>query len=77
MRHPADVGFETIEKVIKAGSKKDGCNEDWRHKGKLFHLMKAIRHATTAAMIEEGIIKPDGENHAELAITRLAMSLTD
>jgi hypothetical protein len=74
-----DPGHEArriVESVMLTGSKKDGRDSTWRKKGKIFHLMKAVTHAGTALAIELGVKKPDGENHAELALTRLAMALS-
>jgi len=76
MLHPADKAFTSIENVMFAGSKKEGRSDSWRHRPRIYHILKGIRHATTALMIEQGVIEPDGENHLELALTRLAMALT-
>jgi hypothetical protein len=40
------------------------------------HLDKAIRHILTYKIIREGYQKPDGENHLDNAVTRLAMAVT-
>lgn len=73
---PRYAAFQAIASVMAIGSVKDGRDESWRDKPQYFHLTKAIRHATTHLMQRMGVIEPDGENHLKLAITRLAMALT-
>jgi hypothetical protein len=76
--NPADpkyAAFQAVAQVMALGSSKDGRDDSWRNKPRRYHLLKAIRHATTYLMIQEGVIEGDGEHHLKLAITRLAMGL--
>ena len=75
MKHPAENAYWIITDVITRGSAKDGCNESWRSKPQMYHLSKAMSHL--AVHIKQ-IYDPraiDGENHAHLALCRLAMAL--
>lgn len=72
---PGMAALDAIDEVMAVGSAKEGRNDKWRDHSPIFHTMKAIRHATTHTMILSGIVKPDGENHLKLAVTRLAMAL--
>ena len=72
---PSVEACKAIVSVMLVGSSKDGCDDTWRKKPKSYHLMKAQNHARTAHMIETGLIPQDGEDHAKLALTRLAMAL--
>lgn len=75
-RHPADIASRTIIKVMATGSKKEGANEEWRKHVVNYHLDRAIRHTITYKLMREHNQQPDGENHLELALTRLAMALS-
>ena len=72
---PSLVACTTVFDVIQDGLKKHEP-EGWRNESASFHLHKAARHALTAAMIEDGHIPPDGEDHAALSLTRTAMALS-
>jgi hypothetical protein len=77
--NPADpryAAYQAVAQVMSIGSARDGRDESWRNKPRRYHLLKAIRHATTYLMIQEGVTEGDGEHHLKLALTRLAMSLT-
>ncbi len=76
MTHPSAKAYKIINSVMETGSAKDGKDDSWQHKPRHFHITKAIRHATTALMVDLGVIQPDGENHLELALCRLAMALS-
>jgi hypothetical protein len=76
MTHPTDIAWDVIDRVMRAGSPKDGCDESWRKKPNGFHRMKAIRHLINAQMIEDGLAPQDNESHDENALTRVAMQLT-
>lgn len=39
------------------------------------HIQKGVRHALTHQLIRDGHIPDNGENHLELALTRIAMAL--
>lgn len=75
MKDPRVEAGIVIAEVMSIGSSKDGRDESWRQMPRYFHMAKAARHAMTALMIELGIVRPDGEDHAKLALTRLAMAL--
>lgn len=74
--HPAELSAHAVENTMWKGSAKDGKDDTWQDKPIPYHMTKGIRHATTALMIELGVIPPDSENHTELAITRLAFCLS-
>jgi hypothetical protein len=76
MTDPRYAAFQAVAEVMAIGSEKDGRDESWRDKPQFFHLTKGIRHATTHLMQKMGVVEPDGEDHLKLAITRLAMGLT-
>lgn len=68
------LAANTVHKVLNEGAKKPRpCH--WKDEPARMHLSKAIRHAMTAELIEDGHQAPDGENHRELALTRFAMYL--
>lgn len=73
MTDPRVTAFMAVVETMGTGSSKGGRH--WMDESRSFHLLKAIRHATTALMIDTGVSKPDGEDHAKLALTRLAMAL--
>ncbi len=75
MTDPRYCAFHAVASTMAQGSAKDGTNDTWREKPKEYHLLKAIRHATTGLMIERGICPPDDDNHLANALTRLAMAL--
>lgn len=72
---PSVEACKAIVAIMAVGSSKDGCDDTWRRKPKSYHLQKAQNHARTAHMMETGLIPQDGEDHAKLALTRLAMAL--
>jgi hypothetical protein len=47
----------------------------WKDEDEDEHLNKAVRHILTYQLIRDGHQKPDGENHLDNAITRLAMAI--
>ena len=47
----------------------------WKDEPTEQHLLKSARHILTHLNIKAGGQKPDGENHLDNAITRLAMAL--
>jgi hypothetical protein len=73
---PKYAAFQAVAETMARGSEKDGCDDSWRDKPPVFHLTKGIRHATTHLMQKMGVIEGDGENHLKLALTRLAMAMT-
>lgn len=75
MKEPTVVAVLAITDEMTMGSLKDGQQDKWRERSVEYHLSRAIRHATTAWMIRAGLQKDDGENHAQKALTRLAMAL--
>lgn len=75
MKDPRIEAYNAVERIMEKGSAKDGKNESWRDMPRHYHLLKASRHVATGLMIEFGVIQPDGDNHFELAITRLAFVL--
>ncbi len=77
MKHPADTAFNAVERTMDAGSKKDGRNEHWRHKDPMYHLSKAINHLATHIKQIHDHRTHDGENHLALALTRIAMVMTN
>jgi hypothetical protein len=74
-KEPTVEAARAIVSVMRAGSSKDGCDDSWRDKGQLYHLVKASGHLATH--IKHVVCNTsDGENHLELALTRLAMALS-
>ncbi len=76
LKSPADTAHATIQAIIERGSSKDGSNELWRNEIPMFHLSKAQAHLATAIKHIYDSRGFDGEDHLALAITRLAMALT-
>jgi hypothetical protein len=76
LEDPRYASFQAIVQIMALASDKDGRDESWRQKPGFFHITKAIRHATTHLMKKMGVTEDDGEDHLKLAITRLAMALT-
>lgn len=75
MKDPCVEACKVIVEIMKVGSSKDGRDDSWRRKPKSYHLQKAQNHARTAHLMETGLIPQDGEDHAHLALTRLAMAI--
>jgi hypothetical protein len=73
---PGFVAKVLIDSIMHQGSKKDGCNNDWRGLGSMYHLVKALSHL--AQHIKQAIDprSKDNENHLHKAMTRLAMAAT-
>lgn len=76
VKFPPEVAFQTIENIMHVGSAKDGCNESWRDKDPMYHLSKAMNHLATHIKQIYDPRAANGENHLHLAITRLAMALS-
>jgi hypothetical protein len=76
MTDPRYAAFQAVAEIMAVGSQKDGRDDSWRDKPQFYHLTKAVRHATTHLMQKMGVTERDGENHLKLAITRLAMALS-
>lgn len=68
------LAASTVHKVLQAGAKKPRpCH--WKDEDVEMHLNKAIRHICTHRLMRDGHQEPNGENHLELALTRVAMAL--
>ena len=76
MKHPSSEAARVIVQVMSRGSAKDGRDESWRDKPQDYHLDRALRHIISHKLIRDGNQPADGEKHLSLAITRLAMALT-
>jgi len=76
MDDPRYAAFQTVAQVMALGSSKDGRNESWREKDVMYHLTKAQAHLATHIKNLHDPRGQDGENHLYLALTRLAMALT-
>lgn len=74
-KHPAENAWDVIESIMHKGSAKDGCNESWRSKPQMYHLSKAMSHLAVHIKQIYDHRAIDGENHAHLALCRLAMAL--
>lgn len=73
---PAETAFDVIARVMQEGSSKDGSNDTWRDKDIRMHLLKSIRHCSTALLLLDGHVN-DGETaieHLDRAMTRAAMA---
>lgn len=76
MTDPADLAHSIVRKVIAKGSAKTGSNENWRKDPQDYHLDRAMRHISTFKLIRDGNQPADQDKHLELALTRIAMALT-
>ena len=76
LAQPSQIASKVIEEVMERGSSTDGSNETWREEDILFHLSKAQAHLATHIKQIFDPRRADGENHLELALTRLAMALS-
>lgn len=76
MLKPPDTAYAIITKVMSAGSRKDGSNDSWRNETVEFHLTKAMSHLAMHMKQKYDPRTIDGENHLELALTRLAFAAT-
>lgn len=77
MKEPAVEVTRIIVAVMGKGSKKDGCDDSWRHKPAAYHMAKGARHASYAFLMYVGLMPSDAEGwrvHMHNAITRLAMA---
>lgn len=73
---PAEMAYDCIVRTMFQGSSKDGSNETWRDKDIRMHLLKSIRHCSTALLLLDGHVN-DGETaieHLDRAMTRAAMA---
>lgn len=77
MKHPAEIAFHLIEDVLHKGSSKDGANEAWRDMPPNFHFIKALSHLSHHLKETYDPRAIDGENHAHLALTRIAMGIAN
>lgn len=74
--NPADLSKAIIQTVMAQGSSKDGVSELWRNEIPLFHLSKAQAHLAHHIKTLYDPRGFDGEDHLALALTRLAMALS-
>lgn len=70
----------TVERILEAGVAEGHKPDSWKREPVSFHLLKAIRHATTAMLQLEHPDLPSRsqetpEDHLERALCRLAMAL--
>lgn len=72
---PATIAYVTVDKVMQIGTTKTD-RPDWSEESQDYHLDRAVRHVMTYKLMRDNNQKTDGENHLELALTRLAMALT-
>lgn len=76
MIHPAENAWDIIDRIMAKGSTKDGRNEAWRDMPPMYHFVKALGHLTQHIKEVYDPRSIDGENHAHLALTRIAMGIT-
>lgn len=70
----ATIAINAITKTLKEGAKKPRpCH--WLDESQDMHLDKGTRHVSTFRLIRNGHQESNGENHLELALTRIAMAI--
>lgn len=74
-KEPTVEACKRIVAIMQIGSTKDGQDDSWRSKTRLYHLSKGVRHGMTAIMIELGVTEDDGEDHMGEMLTRVAMAI--
>jgi len=75
-----NLASDTVSQILKEGIKQGHSPNSWKNEPLSFHLLKGIRHATSAMLLIQHPDLPcstdeDAIGHLERSLCRMAMAL--
>lgn len=74
--NPRITAYLTVEKLMEKGLAQGHADGGWATEDPRMHVLKAIGHLAEYLLVLDGHRPPNGENHAENALCRIALTLS-